>query len=183
MLLVSINEDLRGFDSLTLSSKSSHTAPRSSSDHSSFSSSWKVIKKSRRGKSDAAHEILNAGGLAGMAAAVKKVRRAPAIASCEPCEPNSPISHDQHDDDAQTTKYRHFRARYEQAATQQSRTLLLISAGGDEWDDDLDGTTFHIFQIAKPHTGSTLLNCILQGLLEAKSTTRHSRSKHAGGNY
>ena len=58
-----------------------------------------------------------------------------------------------------------------------------ISAGGDEWDDDLDGTTFHIFQIAKPHTGSTLLNCILQGLLEAKSTTRHSRSKHAGGNY
>ena len=41
-----------------------------------------------------------------------------------------------------------------------------ISAGGDEWDDDLDGTTFHIFQIAKPHTGSTLLNCILQGLLD-----------------
>ncbi len=39
-------------------------------------------------------------------------------------------------------------------------------AGGDEWDDDLDGTTFHIFQIAKPHTGSTLLNCILQGLLD-----------------
>ena len=35
----------------------------------------------------------------------------------------------------------------------------------DEWDDD-GGTTFHIFQIAKPHTGSTLLNCILQGLLD-----------------
>lgn len=25
---------------------------------------------------------------------------------------------------------------------------------------------FHVFQIAKPHTGSTLLNCILQGLLD-----------------
>ena len=35
----------------------------------------------------------------------------------------------------------------------------------DEWDDD-GGTTFHIFQIAEPHTGSTLLNCILQGLLD-----------------
>ena len=39
-------------------------------------------------------------------------------------------------------------------------------AGGDEWDDEVDGTTFHLFQIAKPHTGSTLLNCILQGLLD-----------------
>eukprot|EP00562_Extubocellulus_spinifer_P017243 CAMPEP_0178609718 /NCGR_PEP_ID=MMETSP0697-20121206/38789_1 /TAXON_ID=265572 /ORGANISM="Extubocellulus spinifer, Strain CCMP396" /LENGTH=1413 /DNA_ID=CAMNT_0020248299 /DNA_START=166 /DNA_END=4403 /DNA_ORIENTATION=- len=29
-----------------------------------------------------------------------------------------------------------------------------------------DGTSYHIFQIAKPHTGSTLLNCILQGLLD-----------------
>merc|ERR1719491_335263 len=26
--------------------------------------------------------------------------------------------------------------------------------------------TFHVFQIAKPNVGSTLLNCILQGLLD-----------------
>lgn len=40
-----------------------------------------------------------------------------------------------------------------------------VSGDIDEWDDD-GGTSFHIFQIAKPHTGSTLLNCILQGLLD-----------------
>ena len=40
-----------------------------------------------------------------------------------------------------------------------------VSGDVDGWDDD-GGTTFHFFQIAKPHTGSTLLNCILQGLLD-----------------
>jgi len=44
-------------------------------------------------------------------------------------------------------------------------TADIDKVGADDWDDD-GGTTFHIFQIAKPHTGSTLLNCILQGLLD-----------------
>jgi len=38
---------------------------------------------------------------------------------------------------------------------------------------------FHVFQIAKPHTGSTLLNCILQGLLEESIETGYAFLREA----
>lgn len=43
---------------------------------------------------------------------------------------------------------------------------LLVRAVSNRSSDKSGTVRYHVFQIAKPHTGSTLLNCILQGLLD-----------------
>merc|ERR1719199_2039409 len=63
---------------------------------------------------------------------------------------------------------------------QTSRDFMFGLVGGQTLEEDeadnetfanADAEPYHIFQVAKPHTGSTLLNAILQGLFEQESAS------------